>query len=191
MPISDALRLFSSFYSRWYFGGGIALELFTGRSWRGHDDLDIGVMRSDLEAISTIFVDWDIQVATAGVLRPWDGGALSSESDENNLWIRRDKSGPWRLDIQIGDGNAERWIYRRDPSITLPWDVAINTALDGAPYLAPEVQLLFKSKNFRQKDDFDAREVIPDLDELQKAWLIRFLPAHHEWRRYFELDSKT
>ena len=42
--------------------------------------------------------------------------------------------------------------------------IAVLLSEQGIPYLAPEIQLLFKSKNNRTKDDGDATEVIPALD---------------------------
>jgi hypothetical protein len=44
---------------------------------------------------------------------------------------------------------------------------------DGVPYLSPELLLVFKSKNKRRKDDVDAKEVIPALDEQQQDFLRR------------------
>jgi hypothetical protein len=189
LSIGDAAALFSNGPLHWHVGGGIALELFCSRSWRSHDDIDIGVLRGELPEVRLLLRDWDIQIAAAGVLSPWDGRELFAESDENNLWVRREQSGPWRIDVQIGDGNDEHWTFRRDPSITLPWDRAIIVSRSGVPYLAPEVQLLFKSKNVRPKDEFDAREVIPELDEHRMAWLSENLPTEHPWRNYLVRGS--
>ena len=43
------------------------------------------------------------------------------------------------------------------PASRKPWDEAVLTSADGVPYLAPELQLLFKSRDVREKDDVDAR----------------------------------
>ena len=186
LSIREAAALFSTGPSHWYIGGGLALELFTDRSWRAHDDLDIGVRRRDLGELRSLFLDWDVHVAAAGDLTPWDGRDLDAAESENNLWIRRGPNEPWCLDIQIGDGSDEQWIFRRDPSIHLSWDQAILVTKDGVPYLAPEIQLLFKSKNVRSKDDADAREVIRELNESQSAWLRRGIPSEHQWLRYLD-----
>jgi lincosamide nucleotidyltransferase A/C/D/E len=53
---------------------------------------------------------------------------------------------------------------------------------DGVPYLAPALQLLFKSKDVRPKDQLDAEEVIPVLDPGALALLDVRLPGDHEWR---------
>ncbi len=53
----------------------------------------------------------------------------------------------------------------------------------GVPYLAPELQLLFKSKGLRLKDDLDAGEVVPELDARRRAQLSRLLATGHPWQR--------
>lgn len=52
---------------------------------------------------------------------------------------------------------------------------------DDVPYLAPELQLLFKSKDRREKDDVDARWVIPELNAARHNRLARLLPTIHPW----------
>jgi len=51
------------------------------------------------------------------------------------------------------------------------------------PYLAPELQLLFKSVNVRAKDQVDADEVIPNLPPDRASLLFDALPNGHEWRQ--------
>ena len=160
----------------------MALELHTGRSWRDHADTDVGIIRSDVVEIRSVLDGWDIHVAAAGRLAPWDGGDLHAADHENNLWCRRSPTGPWRLDVTVGDGDESTWIYRRDPTIRLPWSEAVLRTAAGIPYLAPQVQLLFKSRHLRPKDDRDAGEVIPALDDGAREWLAGRLPAEHPWR---------
>jgi hypothetical protein len=42
---------------------------------------------------------------------------------------------------------------------------------DGIPYLAPEIQLLFKAKGRRPKDEQDFAIALPLLDEGSRVWL--------------------
>jgi hypothetical protein len=93
---------------------------------------------------------------------------------------------PWQLDITIGDGNATDWIFRRDASTRLPWDEAVLVTPKGMPYLAPELQLLFKSKNVRPKDDLDAKTVIPLLEPTRRQTLATMLPKHHPWQELID-----
>lgn len=113
---------------------------------------------------------------------PWDGGELRADRHENNLWCRRHPAGAWSLDIVINEGDAERWIYRRDPQLRLTWNEAMLAAPSGVPHLAPELQLLFKSSHVRAKDDIDAREVIPELSTERRERLGRLLTADHRWQ---------
>ena len=86
------------------------------------------------------------------------------------------------MDLTIGEGNAERWVFRRDPTVTRPWEDAVLSTETGIPYLAPDLQLLFKSKDHRSKDDDDATRVIPELNASQRDFLLAHLPAKHPWR---------
>src|SRR6185369_16699122 len=109
---------------RWWFTGCHALELHTGRSWRAHDDIDVGICRTDAARLRHLPAQWQVHVASAGTLRPWQGEPLVEEHHENNLWVRRD-DGPWCLDVTIGDGDDDRWIFRRDPTFSLSWNDAV------------------------------------------------------------------
>jgi hypothetical protein len=153
-----------------------------GRGWRPHEDTDVGVVRADLGAVHEFLRGWDLHIAAAGRLTPWGGEPLDAARDQNNVWCRQVPGGPWVLDITIGDGTDDHWVYRRDPSIRLRWDAAVLRTADGVPYLAPELQLLFKSKGMRPKDNADAAEVIPHLDDLQRGRLQQWLPQEHPWR---------
>lgn len=83
--------------------------------------------------------------------------------------------------MTVGAGTDEEWIYRREPSLRRPWDEAVLSSRSGVPYLAPELQLLFKSKDVRPKDQLDAEVVVPTLSESQRALLESWLPPDHPW----------
>jgi len=59
----------------------------------------------------------------------------------------------------------------------------VRRTADGVPYLAPQLQLLSKSTTRRPKDDLDAAEVIPLLDEPEREFLASVLPSGHPWQR--------
>lgn len=177
------MEIFSPASFRWWISGGHALDLHLGRTWRRHGDTDVGVVRRDLGGVHALLSRWDLHVAAAGRLAVWGGEPLERERHENNVWCRVAPDGPWVLDVTIGEGSEEGWIYRRDSSVVLPWDSAVLQTTEGIPYLAPELQLLYKSKNRRAKDDIDAGEVIPHLDTRQRELLARLLEPDHPWRR--------
>lgn len=153
--------------------------------WRQHDDTDIGICRQDAPLLRRVLPDWDIQIAADGLLTPWKGGPLDPDASDragNNLWCRPSPGAPWALDILIGDGDHDGWIYRRDPKIRRPWNEAVLHSEDGLAYLAPEVQLLFKSKTVRPKDALDAATVIPQIEPSRRSWLANHLASDHPWQ---------
>lgn len=183
LDLPATVELFSAAQFRWWISGGRALELHLGRTWRTHEDTDVGVTRSDLNALPPILSGWDVHVAATGTLTRWDGQPLDARLHQNNLWCRRDPNGPWLLDVTIGDGNDDFWIYRRDPTVQVRWDHAVLQTTLGVPYLAPDLQLLYKSTHVRPKDTIDAGEVIPELDTRHRVRLAQLLPDEHPWHR--------
>lgn len=179
--VDAATRVFAAAPFRWWISGGLALELHLRRSWRLHDDTDVGICRRDLPAVRTHLAQWDAWVGAAGRLRPWRGEPLALDRHENNLWCRSGPGQPWLLDVTIGEGSDDEWVYRRDPALRRPWDGAVLHSADGTPYLSPELQLLFKSKGLRLKDDVDAAEVIPQLTNGQARFLRQQLDLSHPW----------
>jgi hypothetical protein len=182
LPLEEVTALLDRAPFPWWFTGGHALELFTGRSWRSHADVDIGIRRVDGPVVHRFLSSrLSPYVAAAGRLRHWEGAELDEARSENNVWLRRG-DGLWVLDIAVGEGDDEGWAYRRDPSVRRRWDEAVLRTGDGVPYLAPELQLLFKSKNSRPKDEQDLRAVLGHLDVSRRAALGELLPDDHPWQ---------
>ena len=77
MALDDVVTVMRRFPSRWWVSGGLALELHLDRSWRLHDDTDIGICRRDAPDLGATLEGWDIVVASHGLLKPWDGEELS------------------------------------------------------------------------------------------------------------------
>jgi Aminoglycoside-2''-adenylyltransferase len=181
--VVQAAEMFGDADFRWWISGGLALEEFVNRSWREHSDTDVGLTRRDLPQLASVLQGWELFVSSGGSLRQWRGAPLRLDRNENNLWCRRSPSDPWALDITINEGDADEWVFRRDPTITLSWpDAVLHDGAHHVPYVAPEIQLLFKGRDPRPKDDDDARVVIPELGRGQRERLRRWLPANHRWQ---------
>lgn len=55
---------------------------------------------------------------------------------------------------------------------------------DGIPRLAPEIQLFYKAKSLRPKDERDFDAALPVLSEPQRVWLawaVETLYGAHPW----------
>lgn len=183
LTLDQAREVFGGAPFRWWVCGGIALELYAGRSWRSHGDLDIGIVRAEARDVWSWLADRDLWVAARGTLSPWRGDTPRQDRGENNVWARDDPGSPWRFDLNVGSGDGDAWAYRRDERVRLDWDAAVMRADDGLPHLAPELQLLFKSKSPRPKDDVDAQHVIPLLEDDRLGFLADHLDHDHPWRR--------
>jgi len=188
--VDEVVARFAGAPMRWWISGGHALALHVGRTWRTHDDTDVGIVRHEAPQVQDVLTGWEVWVAAAGALRVWDGAALDAEHHENNLWCRPGAEAPWALDVTVGEGDATHWIYRRDPRLRVPWAEAIRQSGSGVPYLAPDLQLLFKAKGLRPKDTVDAEVVIPTLAAVERARLRRWLPADHPWMRLVDAQDR-
>jgi hypothetical protein len=51
--------------------------------------------------------------------------------------------------------------------------------VDGIPYLAPEIQLLYKAKEPRSKDEADFASTLPYLNRESRQWLVQALTVVH------------
>jgi len=186
LTVGEVVGQFNDAPFRWWVAGGHALEAHLGQSWRPHDDTDVGIQRSEVSLLAETLVGWDLHRASNGVLTLWGGEPVEQVVDAaSNIWCRRTPEEPWALDVLIGEGSSTEWVFRRDYSVRRPWQEAVLATNDGMPYLAPEIQLLFKSKQVRAKDQMDAAHVIPQLDADRQRWLQDLLPPGHEWHDFF------
>ena len=86
------------------------------------------------------------------------------------------------LMLDEADGNA--WVYRREPRIRRSLSTLIRQNPDGLSYLAPEIQLLYKSKESRERDDMDFAQIRPLLGPDARRWLheaLEVVNPNHRW----------
>lgn len=175
--------LFAGAPFRWWIAGGRAIEL-AGAPPRPHDDTDVVVLFEDLPAIRAHLAAYHLWEAHDGALRPLlDGDELREEREQ--LWVRREATQPWLVDLLLTPSEDGRWLFKRDPRITLPLDELGATTPDGIPYLRPEVVLLHKARATRDKDDADHDAIAPLLDTRARAWLdeaLALVHPEHPWR---------
>lgn len=163
----------------WYVAGGWAIDLYLGGTPREHDDIEIAVPRQAFPEIADALAGFDWDVAGSGALWPYaDAG---DHPDLHQTWCRDPATGLYHLDVFREPHDGERWVCRRDRSITLPYDDLIGRR-DDIPYVVPEVALVFKAHRTSAKDQDDFDRVAPGLTELSRirltGWLTRLDPEH-------------
>lgn len=177
-----APALLASVAAPWWIAGGWALDLFLGRQTREHGDLDVGILRRDAPAVLGALAGWQFFAAHRGNLSRCDSG--SPAAHVNGLWGRPSPGSPWSIELLLDEAAGERWLFRRELSIGRPLRELVRRDGEGIPYLAPEVQLLYKAARPRGKDAADFAQVLPHLRRGARHWLraalTRVHPAH-EW----------
>ncbi len=184
-PLSiDAVRLrFAPFDVDWWVAGGRAIDLFLGWETRPHEDIDIEMFRTDRDVLFDVFHGWNLYFVSESRLHPWVRGE-DIDGDVFGVWGRRSEDAPWAVEIMLADGDSETWKYRRDNAITYPRSELTAHDREGVRYCLPEVQLLFKAKKHRAKDDLDMVRCLHRLDAGQRSWLsdsIRRAEPSHPW----------
>jgi hypothetical protein len=175
--------LLSSVKSRWWIAGGWALDLFVGTETRAHQDLDVGILRRDVPQVLESMAGWEFFAAHGGQLqrleRPQAPGL-----EVHSLWGRPVAGTQWALELMLDESEGDSWVFRRERGIRLPLAALTARTPEGIPHLAPEIQLLYKAKGVRPKDEADFRRVLPRLDVHARSWLLDALAridARHEW----------
>jgi hypothetical protein len=183
MSPSEAAGLFSGAPIRWWVAGGWSVELGP-EPRRAHEDLEVAVPRRDILAMREWLRDyhlWDTHDATLRFLGP----GVAVPDDHEQIWVRRDASSPWLLDLMLTPVIGITWFYKRDTRVTRPLDEVVRLGLDGIPRQRPEITLLFKARRRWEKDEADFEAMVPLLDQTDRAWLRGAIalsePPRHPW----------
>jgi hypothetical protein len=180
----DVARFFSSLSVPWWIAGGWSIDLFLGEHTREHEDIDVQILRRDQQEVRTLFNQWDIQGADPGMLpsawplREWEAGQVLSPSI-HDVWCRPSKTSPWVLQLMVADVIDDQWLFRHDPRIRRPLATVGRRTTAGIPYLAPDLQLLYKARAVRPKDTADCTRTLPALDMQSRQWLTQTLALVH------------
>jgi hypothetical protein len=185
--ITEISSLFLKTGKLFWLGGGYSIDLFLGRLTRAHEDLDFIIKRSDQLAFQEILAGWDLQAADppgSASLLPWKKGHFY-ELPVHNIWCRKNETSPWDLEILFSEFEGDEWVYRRNKSIRGPMSTFSWQADDGLMLLAPEIQLLYKSRSKRSKDFEDLHNCLPKLSIQQKQTLLDWISLDsgqdHPW----------
>jgi hypothetical protein len=181
-PLSEVVAAFEDFPGPWWIAGGYAMEMAVGRAYREHADIDVLLLRRDQLAAHPVFPGWELWCADPpGTLRFWPAGQ-TLPPHVHDIWCRERADGPWRVQLMLDESDGADWVSRRDPAIRRPIAEIGNRTADGIPYLKPEIQLFYKAKGLRPKDEHDFQVVRGVLAPDAARWLAGHLPSDHPWR---------
>src|SRR5258706_7709433 len=180
---------FAALHVPWWIAGGWAIDLFLGRETREHEEIDVLILRRDQHAVRTLLGTWDVQAALprprdeAWPFRPWPLAEVL-DAAIHDIWCRPDSTQPWAIQLMIADTHGEQWLFRRMPTISRSVATIGDATPEGIPYLAPEIQLLYKAKGLRPNDEADFVQTLPVLHRERRIWLSDSLTQvypHHPW----------
>ncbi|WP_418909921.1 nucleotidyltransferase domain-containing protein [Kitasatospora phosalacinea] len=182
----EVARLLAGADFPWWIASGYAIELAVGEPYREHGDLDVLVLHRDQQEVRRFFDGWDLFMADppgAGLLRPWPPGEILP-ARVHDVWCRRAPDEPWSIQLMFDEADGEEWVSRRDARVRRPLAQLGRVTSAGVAYLSPEVQLFYKAKNVREKDQLDFDRMLPRLDADQRAWLmgaLKLVLPGHAW----------
>jgi hypothetical protein len=162
-----------------------AIELAAGRPIREHSDIDVLLLRPDQLTVRRVLPGWQWYVADPpGTLRPWNP-AEELPVGMHDIWCRPGPEQPWRIQVMLDELCDDDWVSRRDRRIRRPVASLGSVTADGIPYVAPEIELLYKAKGRRPKDELDFVVTLAMLSHEQRQWLDEALGLvygpEHPW----------
>lgn len=181
---NEVRDLLAAVETPWWIAGGYAIEFAVGAPFREHGDVDVLLLRRDQLAAQHALPDWELWAADPpGVLRPWASGEILPP-EVHDIWCRPKANAPWRFQFMLDEAEGDDWVSRRDPRIRRPVTAIGRVNADGIPYLAPEIQLMYKAAGRRPKDEQDFAAMAPRLLPEERQWLreaIRVAYGDHPW----------
>jgi hypothetical protein len=189
--IEAVARIMAGFPRPWFVSGGWAIDLFVGRVTREHEDREVGIFRQDQRLLRAHLAGWELYKAISGPdggeYVPWEEGEWL-ELPVHQILVRPAGSGrpaseldrrPEEFEFFLNEAVDGVWRCRRNMLVTRPAEEIYQTSSSGLPTIAPEIQLLYKAKRHRPKDEHDFQAALPLLSEAQRAWLKAGLEICH------------
>src|SRR5262245_32834118 len=177
--LDRVVAVMRDFRAPWGIAGGWALDLFLVYESRAHADVDVAILRADQDQLRAL-LHGRVEKVVDGTLVEW------SPSERLELPVH-EVHVTWpdgaQLELLLNESDTAQWIFRRDPRVRRSLDATFLAGRD-APFLAPELALLYKSKAPAPKDESDFQLVLPRLAEEQRMWLADALDVTapgHPW----------
>lgn len=171
--IAPFRELFARYERHRWIAGGWAVDFLVGEVRREHSDLDVLVLAADFDH----FVDR---------MRPFEPMVIDGPTKERQPAERGFDIEPGRMTVEFtrnlppGCGDIQvlfalsddsDWIFHRGRKVRWPLANLTRHSPSGTPYLTPEIVLLLKARDNREKDQADFVDAVPFLSPEQLSWL--------------------
>ena len=171
LSVDEVKNVFKPFKHQWWIAGGWAIDLFLGKQTRKHEDIDVLIRRDDQLEVQKLLAGWDLWAADPpGTLKSWPKGEFLGKGLQD-IWGRKSTKDTWQIQIMLFDTENEEWIFKRDESIRRSLNSITVKTNEGTSLLAPEIQLLYKSKSLQSKDQQDFENALSAMTDDQKSCL--------------------
>ena len=183
-------KVFDDFPFPFWIAGGWALDLFLEEQTREHEDVDVAILREDEKNFRKHLDTWELWPGLGDNKLEESPIFLNEElsPEREVLWCRPSSNEEWLFELLLNKTLDGNWVFKRDSSITMPIKEIGLISENGIPYLNPEIVLLFKAKENRDKDKRDFEVFLPELNTKARLWLKESLAkVHpgHEWLTKF------
>jgi hypothetical protein len=178
--LAQIVDIMGPFTGTWAIAGGWAIDLWLGRQTRTHADVDIAIFRDEQSLLRATFADWQFSRVVDGKLQPWPRGEVLRLPEHE---IHASTPNGTKVELLLNERRDDVWLFRRDTAVELPMGRVVRRP-QNVPALAPEIVLLYKSKNPRATDDDDFAAALPSLDDVARGWLKSALTrtaGYHQW----------
>lgn len=187
-PMRQVARVMHGFKRPWFVSGGWAIDLFLEKVTRAHSDVEIGVYRCDQSVLQRHLARWHLEKAIA----TQSGGEWARWKEDEALELpihqvrvsRNPGEELAEFEIFLNECRDGVWLSRRHADLQRPMKEVWQLSTTGVPMLTPEIQLLYKAKYRREKDEADFANALPRLSSAQRTWLaegLRLCHPGHGW----------
>jgi hypothetical protein len=146
LPVALVAEQMARFGRPWMVAGGWAIDLYLGRLTRAHKDVEVAIFREDQLALRAYLDGWTFDFMTRIPERPravWGEGVWLS-APIHEIWaapagvgrVVRPGAHARAIEILINERAGDEWLFRKDPTVTLPISRAVLQTGAGIPVLA-------------------------------------------------------
>ena len=176
--VFEAIQIVEDYDRPWAVCGGWAIDLILNRVTRPQKDVDFAVLRRDQPLIQKYLASrgWSLEKAASAQRTPWQNGEWI-DLPVHVIWCKNPQASPDFIELLFNEVAEDQFLYRRDPSITLPLEKMIISSLSGVPILAPEIVLLYKSVRLEipSTAHTEFKNVLSELPLEARSWLAAAL----------------